>query len=428
MARKIQNPKLDSKAARLALKAQGKPYWGLIEPGIHLGYRRPRGRRGRPGGAGAWVLRVYLGAGNYETSTIAVADDLSDSDGVRILSYWQAVDLVRRRAADRARGAGDHRHGGAVGRLTVRAVCEDYLLFLEGHRKSAADARWRCEALIYPVLGDLGAEKLDTDTLTRWQAGLVASPARNQPGGGADDAERVRRRKASANRVWAILHGALNRAVKQKKLKNTEWRGLETFSKVNVARLQFLSLDECRRLVNACDADFRLVVRAGLLTGARYGELCALLVRDFDADAGTVLLRITKSGKPRHVYLTAEGCDLFQHLAAGRAGDEHLLRRADGLAWGKSHQCQRMGEACAAARIVPAVGFHALRHSFASFCAANGMTMKDLADVLGHADSRITERHYVHFSKGHRARVTIASAPVFGFEKDDRVVAIGGRR
>jgi integrase len=88
----------------------------------------------------------------------------------------------------------------------------------------------------------------------------------------------------------------------------------------------------------------------------------------------------------------------------------------------------RMREACSRAGIVPPVGFHALRHTFASLCAANGMTMKDLADVLGHADSRVTEKYYVHFSKGHRARVITASAPVFGFERDDTVVAIGSRR
>ena len=266
VSRKIHNAKLNSKAARAGLKAQGKPHWAKIEPGVHLGYRKPRGRRGHPGGAGAWVFRAYISAGAYKTETIAIADDLSNSDGVRILDYWEAVELTRRRAAERARGAA----GRGAGKVTVRSLCKSYLTFLEGHRKTAADARWRCEALIYPVLGGLSAEKLDLDTLGRWQKDLALSPVRRRgevqqhSTHDADDAERLRKRKGTVNRVWGVLRGALNYAVKQNKLKNVEWRKLEPFRNVNVARLQFLSLDECRRLINACDTEFRPLVQAAL--------------------------------------------------------------------------------------------------------------------------------------------------------------------
>ena len=52
--------------------------------------------------------------------------------------------------------------------------------------------------------------------------------------------------------------------------------------------------------------------------------------------------------------------------------------------------------------------------------------MRDLADALGHSDSRITERHYVHFSKKHRAKAISENAPVFGFVADNTVVPIHG--
>ena len=42
------------------------------------------------------------------------------------------------------------------------------------------------------------------------------------------------------------------------------------------------------RLINACDSDFRLLVQAALMTGARYGTLTRLAVSDFNPDAGTV--------------------------------------------------------------------------------------------------------------------------------------------
>src|SRR4051795_12730032 len=76
---------------------------------------------------------------------------------------------------------------------------------------------------------------------------------------------------------------------------------------VDAARLRYLSDDEARRLANACPTDFRALVTGALLTGARYGELTSMIVDDFNTDSGTVRVRISKGGKPRHIVLTQEG-------------------------------------------------------------------------------------------------------------------------
>jgi integrase len=50
--------------------------------------------------------------------------------------------------------------------------------------------------------------------------------------------------------------------------------------------VHFLSEDECRRIVNACDGAFRSLVRAALLSGCRYGELTRMRTSDFNAEVG----------------------------------------------------------------------------------------------------------------------------------------------
>ncbi len=70
---------------------------------------------------------------------------------------------------------------------------------------------------------------------------------------------------------------------------------------VELARIRYLSVAEAQRLINASDADFRPLVRAALETGCRYSELTRLEVHDFNRDGGTVGIRKSKSGKPRHV-------------------------------------------------------------------------------------------------------------------------------
>src|SRR6202162_1766669 len=102
----------------------------------------------------------------------------------------------------------------------------------------------------------------------------------------AGDDESVRKRKTSANRTWATLRAALNFAVADGKLPNVGWQRVKPFKGVSSARVRFLSNDQCRRLLNACEpAEFRALVEAALQTGCRSGELCRLRCGDFDADA-----------------------------------------------------------------------------------------------------------------------------------------------
>jgi len=49
-------------------------------------------------------------------------------------------------------------------------------------------------------------------------------------------------------------------------------------------------------------------------------------------------------------------------------------------------------------------GMHALRHLYASVLLANGVSIKDLAEFLGHADPAFTLRTYIHMLPGSHAR------------------------
>ena len=45
---------------------------------------------------------------------------------------------------------------------------------------------------------------------------------------------------------------------------------------------------------------------------------------------------------------------------------------------------------------LPLIRLHDLRHTYASHAKAAGISGEDLATILGHSDSRITERIYTH--------------------------------
>jgi integrase len=428
MARTVRSSDLESRTARSRLKARGKPYYRVIEEGLHLGYRKARGRRGKPAGAGKWVARHYIGTQAYTVETIGAADDYSDADGVAILDYWQAQEKARERMVRRA-----HAANGVTGPLTVKDAIEQYIEWLESKSKSAYDARRRAEAFIYPKLGDVEAASLTTDMLRKWHAGLakVAPRLRTKPGKAQQhrafngDEESVRRRRSSANRVLTILKAALNRAWRDEKVpSDMAWRRVEPFEKVDAARIRYLTVPEAKRLVNASDPEFRPLVQAALQSGARYGELADLKIQDFDPDSGTLAIRQSKSGKPRHIVLTDEGIGLFKQISRGRGGDEPMLRRHNGEPFGKSHQSRPMIDACDRAKIKPRMSFHGLRHTWATLAVMNGVPLLVVAKNLGHADTRMVEKHYGHLAPSYIADAIRKGAPRFGFKPDPKIATL----
>jgi hypothetical protein len=97
--------------------------------------------------------------------------------------------------------------------------------------------------------------------------------------------------------------------------------------------------------------------------GCRYREL---EVDDFNPDSGGLLLiRFSKTSKPRHIALTAEAAAFFTQLRAGRSPTEVMLQRADGrLSNNISRVHRRRGRFCQGRRnwAVPAggpIGLHA---------------------------------------------------------------------
>jgi integrase len=412
MPRALKDSRLNTREARAKLKPRGKPYWFLLGNGIHLGYRKLKGR------PGSWTVRRYLGKQSKQTYTMesldAVADDNWTANGHDVLTFAQA----QKRALER--------RPKLPGAWTVGDAVDSYLTHLRDSGKAtAADAHYRVNAYILPPLGETPLADLTAKQLRDWLGALARAPHRRKNGESSGDDAR-RRRKVSANRVFIILRAALSLAFRDGHVSSDQaWRAVRPFQGVNTARVRWLAVAEAQRLVNACPPDFRRLVQGALATGARYGELTRLQAHDFDSDAGTLAVRRSKSGKPRHIPLTAEGKALFANWTAGLAGDALIFTHADGSPWGKGHQREPIIDACARASISPPIGFHGMRHTFASLAVMNGAPLIAVAAALGHRDTRMCELHYAHLSKNYLGDAIRSAAPKFGFEIDDTVVPMG---
>ena len=430
MARTVRNPKIDTRSARAKLAERREPYWTVISAGNALGYRR--GAKG-----GTWIAKFRDGDGKRYLESLGAADDARDADGLSAFSFSQAQERARAWFERKAREqAGDFVPLDRP--YTVADALTDYRADYQRRGGKATDRLdASAAAWIGPELGTVPLDKLSKGRIVGWHQKMAETPPRlrTKPGTAqkhrqADASpEAVRRRRSTANRVLTILKAALNHAHREGRCSSDDaWRTVRGFREADAAKLRYLSDDEARRLTNACPADFRALVTAALLTGCRYGELAAMTGDDFNADAGTVRVRTSKSGKPRHVVLTQEGRDFITALTAGRPGGALLFLRNNGKPWAKSEQQRPLGAACAAARIEPAVNFHGLRHTYASRLAMRSVPLAVIAAQLGHSDTRMVEKHYGHLSPGYIADTVRAAFGSLGLVEPSNVVPIVGAR
>ena len=418
MPRTAANAPLTTRAARERLAVRKEPHWRGIEAGIALGYRR-----GATGGA--WLARV-LDAGRYREERLGRADDTLPADGADVLDFRQAQAKAvawAARARRVAAGLEPEVAKGPAKPYTVADAVADYLADMKARgARSFGTSTTATKAHIIPALGNVAVPRLTRDKVRTWHRALATAAVRRRgkpQETDPTDADAPRRRQATANRILTILKAALNHARQEGRVTGPDdaWTLVKPFRGSDAPKVRYLSDDECVRLANACPPDFRALVTGALLTGCRYGELCAMRADDLDQQAGSVNIPRSKSGKARHVVLTDEGRDFFARMARSKAGDALLFQR-DAIAkqatrkaavmlrrarWAPSDQFRAMAEACKAAGIAPAVSFHVLRHTYASRLARNAVPLPVIAAQLGHADTRMTERHYAHLAPSYVA-------------------------
>ncbi len=416
MARLARESKLETREARSKLKSSHEPYWKLIEPGFHLGYRKGKQKKG-----GTWIAR-YLLEGKYKKKSLGVADDFRDDNDVDVFKFATAQTEARKWATSLIKKA----KGIHEGPFTVKDAVKEYMDWFEVHRKSVYQTQRVFDFHIIPMFGDKEVSELTTRQIRKWHESLAKTPAQVRTGKSSKETNYrkvndVRSRKATANRILTILKSALNHAWREGFVESdSEWRKIKPFRNVDKAKIQYLNERECKRLVNACAPDFRLLVQGALYTGCRYGELANMKCADFNTRASIISITDSKSGKARHVPVTNQGKKFFKRQKAGRKGTEYMFRKQDGEQWGQSHQIRPIATASKIAKIDPPASFHVLRHTYGSALAMNAVPLQVIAEALGHADTRITSKHYAHLMPSYVHDTIRANLPDFGkFEQDN---------
>lgn len=192
-----------------------------------------------------------------------------------------------------------------------------------------------------------------------------------------------------------------------------EWRFLETvpdfkWLKVPEPDFDYLEFEEKDKLVGAADPVWRPMISVGLETGMRMGELRALRKKDVHLKTGLLQVRraaweniigTPKSWRIRDIPLTRTAVCVLKE--SQKLKGELVFSNPDGSLLTRN-QCKRpLWRVCQRAGLRK-IGWHVLRHSFASHLAMLGVPMKAIQELLGHKNVKTTMR-YAHLSPAHRS-------------------------
>ncbi len=298
-----------------------------------------------------------------------------------------AKDWATKTEADMKAG----RHFGASKRHTFAELADEYA----PHAKDGERlAYWR---------GVFGPDSLDALTpprIAKERDKLMAGTTNKKD---AATGELMKRTGATVNRYLAALSSCLSYGVKE--LQWLERNPMERIRRPaeNKGRVRFLSDDERVRLLDACrpNADLRLAVVLSLTTGARQGEVMGLRFGQIDFQRRIITLHDTKNGERRAIPLVGEAFTLLQDRAKVRSLTDDRVFPPTARAKKALHvDLRQPWESVLKEARIENFHWHDLRHTAASYLAMSGVSLVEIAKVLGHRTLAMVAR-YSHLSEGH---------------------------
>lgn len=292
------------------------------------------------------------------------------------------------------------RHFGQGKRHTFNDLADEY----ESHAKDLDRLNyWR------KVFGEDSLDAITPARISKERDKLLSEETRNFAAPAAYDPEldsqrpRAKRTGATVNRYLAALSSCMSYGVK-----TLEWIERNPCERVkkpseSKGRVRFLSDDERIRLLEACRShpELYLAVVLSLTTGARQGEVMSLRWRQIDFARQVIVLHKTKNGETRSVPLVGEALSLLQDRSKVRSlHDDRIFPSRPRARKSEYLDLNQPWRTALKTAGITNFHWHDLRHTAASYLAMSGISLVEIAKVLGHRTLAMVAR-YSHLSNEH---------------------------
>jgi len=181
-------------------------------------------------------------------------------------------------------------------------------------------------------------------------------------------------------------------AIKQNYLFSNPTTIVEKFRLPKKSLPKFMTTEDLRRFFQACSAEQRRIYSTMLLTGMRKGELENLTWADVHFELGIIFIQAKEGWNPK----TDERIIPISPVLSRILREQHRDRRSSHWVFSNkygnqlSHLLDKLKNICRKAGIKEAT-LHSLRHSFGAHLRMAGVSLADIADLMGHKDLATTQ-------------------------------------
>ncbi len=346
----------------------------------HLFRRKGKNGRYLPG----WYVRLRVRGG--ESARWAGPDR-------RIAAEFLA-ELLRKSARDDLLGEK------AIPEVTFKGFLPKIIAYFEAHHAPTTMRGERgCLARIAAHFGSRPIGSISPADISDFLTGLRADRHRR-------DGDKVLKNPpasgATRNRYASILAVAFRLAVERGYASSNPVSGLRRQREPRHPVPFISSADVDRLLAAAVDPLFRSLLRVLADCGLRRSEAIRLEWRDVHLARPAIVVRQSKSGRPREIPLTTKAKAAFAVLEAARkpaadGGKDFVWPRFQGKSMGAVEARFRRLRVRAG---FPTMRLHDLRHGFCSRLAQEGVPIPTIAALAGHSSIVTTMRYASHLPEG----------------------------
>lgn len=324
-----------------------------------------------------------------------------------------------------------------AGRIRFRQQAENWIKGQSPDGATQGALQSRLDSQIYPHFADLPINSIKSATVRDWLGTLEEN-------------------KLSQNYktvLFTTLSSIMDSAVEDRLITTNPCKAKSIRRPTSPAsNIVVWPQDRLRAVQEALSARFRIVCTVGAGCGLRQGEILGLSLDDIAEDGEilhvrrqirvvdrTLVFALPKGSKKRRVPLSTGV------LAAIRAHERAFPPVEVTLPWGEADgkrvtipllitgDAGRLYRGDCFNKVVwqgafraagveyrsRTDGMHALRHFYASALLAQGVSIKELAEYLGHSDPGFTLRTYTHLVPSSYERARLAVDGVFGLKSAD---------
>lgn len=153
-----------------------------------------------------------------------------------------------------------------------------------------------------------------------------------------------------------------------------------------------LSRKEIKKIINSItNSKHKLLISLSYGAGLRASEVINLKVKDIDLNELIIHLKSVKGNKDRITIFPNSLKNDIQNLIAGKSANLYVFESERGGKLSTRTAQAIFRKTLKKAKVAKPATFHSLRHSFATHLLENGVDVRYIQELLGHANIRTTQ-------------------------------------